>query len=129
MTQLAALEAERPWTQGTVDLLAKNGLDIRNAVADGRIIVVLNIDACDETRNKEIFDQLSAKTKEMEKTLAGNLEWCRNDEGYNSQVWFEIAAAGTWADESKWPALQQSIVQGQDRLFEAIKPHLDLLSS
>jgi hypothetical protein len=36
----------------------------------------------------------------------------------------ESAAEGLSADESKWPALHQSILKAQYRLFKAIKPYL-----
>ncbi len=112
------------FAQDELDKLQERGLMIRNDILDNRVSIWINIDTLDKAKSKKLFDQFYAHKEEIENALGDKLEWYRYDDRRYSQIWWDIAAGNVLDDESKWPVLQDEIIQAEKRLFHVIKRYV-----
>lgn len=128
LKQLYARAADR--FAGTIhddlDRMHERGLVTTMDELNGRIVNVFNIDTSDKRKNKEIFDQLYADKEQIENVIGDKLEWLRFDDRRYSQVWLDIADADALDDKNNWPALQDEIIESEERFVQAIKQHVNL---
>lgn len=80
-----------------------------------------------DDENKAIFDQLAAHQTEIEQAFGGPLSWERLDAKRACRIRFTNEAGGYRSPEDQWPALQDTVICGMDRLEKALRPHLKLL--
>lgn len=112
------------FVQDELDKLQERGLMIRNDILDNRVSIWINIDTLDKAKSKKLFDQFYAHKEEIENALGDKLDWYRYDDRRYSQIWWDIAAGNVLDYESKWPVLQDEIIQAEKRLFEVIKRYV-----
>jgi hypothetical protein len=86
--------------------------------------VELYIDRGEVTINKRIFDELFKQKNEIERVFGGSLLWERLDSKRASTIGVDFTDGGYRDDESKWPLIQEAMIDGMIRLERAIGPHL-----
>jgi predicted type IV restriction endonuclease len=79
--------------------------------------------------NKAIFDRLEKHREEIERAFGGELFWQRLDDKQACRVSCTMAAGGYRSDESKWPEIQDAMIDAMGRLETALAPHLDKLKA
>jgi hypothetical protein len=87
----------------------------------------LYIDTGDKEKNKSIFDHFHSKMKNIEEGFGGSLSWERLDDRRASRIRAVIEKGGLKDDESKWPQIQDTMIDAMDRLSKAMKPHIEAL--
>lgn len=80
-----------------------------------------------EAENKAIFDQLAAKSHEIEGAFGGPLSWEALEGKRACRIRIALANGGYQSPEGEWPELQDSIIRAMDRLEKALRPHLKQL--
>lgn len=91
--------------------------------------VELWIDTGDRDENKRIFDQLIVHEAEIERTFGGAFSWERLDEKRASRIRYILQEGGLADDESKWPTIQDAMIDAMDRLSKALKPYLGIAAA
>ena len=66
----------------------------------------------------------SATRSEIERAFGGELSWQRLDAKRSCRVAHTIAVGGWRSDESKWPEVQDAMIDGMVRLERALKPQI-----
>ena len=107
------------------------GLPFRCSIGQDESRIELYIDrgAGKAAENKRIFDRLHAQQKEIERDFGGELSWQRLDDKQGCRIAFTITAGGYKSDESKWPAIQDAMIDAMGRLEKALAPHLEKLKT
>lgn len=77
--------------------------------------------------NKKIFDWLLKHKDEIEHAFGGDLSWQRLDEKRSSRIAYTMTIGGWKSDESKWPEIQDAMIDGMVRLEKALKPQINSL--
>lgn len=75
-----------------------------------------------EAENKAIFDRLQSLRAEVEREFGGSLEWERLDHRRGSRIRHSLALGGWKDDESKWPGIQDPLIDAMIRLEKALAP-------
>jgi len=78
--------------------------------------------------NKRIFDLLREHQGEIEAAFCGGLSWQRLDDKGACRIAYILTAGGYKSDESKWPDIQDAMIDAMIRLEKALTPHLESLS-
>jgi hypothetical protein len=76
-----------------------------------------------DSENKIIFDKLYKQKRAIERAFGGRLEWQRLNQKRASRIKKSLPGGGL-ADESKWPSIQQTLIETMIRFAKAIKPHI-----
>ena len=79
-------------------------------------------DSGDES--KTIFDSLAASKDAIEKEFGGPLEWQRLEGKLACRIKKTIPLGGYRNDESKWPGIQDAMIEAMIRLEKALKPFI-----
>jgi hypothetical protein len=79
--------------------------------------------------NKEIFDRLQKHKEEIEKAFGGELSWQRLDDKQACRVAYVVAGGGYRSEESRWPEIQDAMIEAMIRLEKAFAPHLASLKT
>jgi hypothetical protein len=66
----------------------------------------------DVEANKRIFERLLGKKEDIERVFGGNLSWQRLDTKRSCRVAHTVLVGGWRSDESKWPEVQDAIMDG-----------------
>lgn len=77
-------------------------------------------------RNKEMFDLLARSRTEIESAFGGPLVWERL-EGKQACRISKRLEGGYLDDETKWPGIQDAMIDAMIRLDRALRPHIDRL--
>ena len=96
---------------------------------EGRVELSIDRGAGKAAENKEIFDRLHGHKEEIEKTFGGPLSWQRLDNKQACRIAHAMTAGGYRSDESKWPAIQDAMIDAMIRLEQALTPHLAKLKT
>ena len=88
--------------------------------------VELYINTGDKTLNKAYFDQLHARSAEVEARFGGPLEWHRLDDKNTCRIFIRLDFGG-WADRKAWPGVIPPTVTTMIRLEDALDPAIQLL--
>lgn len=79
-----------------------------------------------EKENKDIFDQLQAHKAEVEKVFGGPLNWERLDGRRACGIGF-TQPGGYRSPDTKWPELQDGIIDTMTKLEHALRPFFNQL--
>jgi hypothetical protein len=79
--------------------------------------------------NKQIFDRFQKNKEEIEKAFGGVLSWQRLDDKQSCRIAYPITLGGWRSDESKWPEVQDAMIDGMVRLEKALKPQIASLKT
>jgi len=79
------------------------------------------------TENKRIFDLLREHQGEIEAAFGGGLSWQRLDDKGACRIAYILTAGGYKSDETKWPEIQDAMIDAMIRLDKALTPHLESL--
>ncbi len=104
----------------------RRGLGFNYTVRKHDGVVELFIDRGKEAggESKTVFDALVASKDAIEKEFGGPLEWQRL-EGKRSCRIKKIISIGGYRDaESKWPSIQDAMIDAMVRLEKALKPYI-----
>jgi len=80
-----------------------------------------------EEETKFIFDQLFAHKAEIDAAFGEPLSWERLEGKRACRIRHTQTDGGYRSSEDKWPALQDAIIRGMDRLEKALRPYLKQL--
>jgi hypothetical protein len=107
------------------------GLPFTYSIRQEEAQVELYIDrgAGKAVENKEIFDRLRRDKEEIEKSFGGELSWQRLDNKQGCRVAYAVTGGGYRSDESKWPVIQDGMIDAMIRLENAFAPVLAKLKS
>jgi hypothetical protein len=107
------------------------GLAFRYVIRQDEGAVDLYIDRGKGTdkENKKIFDQLESQKKQIEGDFGDHLSWERLDDSRASRIAYTTTVGGYRSDESKWPEIQDAMIDGMGRLEKALAPHLGKLKT
>jgi len=104
----------------------KSGLAYTYAMTQHGSKVELYIDrgkGCQE-ENKALFDDLKSDQAEIETAFGGPLSWERLDGKRACRIAKHFELGGYRDDESKWPALQDTMIDAMIRLEKALRPQI-----
>jgi hypothetical protein len=79
--------------------------------------------------NKRIFDSLHSQKKKIEKGFGEELSWQRLDEKRACRIAYTLPIGGYRSDESKWPEIQDLMIDGMILLEKALLPHIENLKT
>ena len=79
----------------------------------------------EKARNKEVFDHLYADKQEVEKEFGSELEWYRLDNNKSSRIEYVFEGEGLSVGESRWPSIQDAMIDKFYGLVDAIYPRIE----
>lgn len=121
-TQLHARIA--PGTENWISAGAgMSGLGYNYSIRMDDAQVELYIDRGDAEQNKLFFDALHAHKAEIEAAFGAPLEWQRLNAKRACRVRY-VLTAGRLQDQSRWPEIQEAMIEAMSRLERAMKPHI-----
>jgi hypothetical protein len=102
------------------------GLPLTYAIGqdEGRVELWIDRGAGKATENKEIFDRLHEHKGEIEGAFGCELSWQRLDEKQGCRIAHITTTGGYKSDESKWPEIQDAMIDAMIRLENALSPWL-----
>jgi len=105
----------------------KRGLGFNYVIVQEDSSVELYIDRGEASENKAIFDQLLREKIRIEERFGGSLSWERLESKQACRIRHLITLGGYRSPESRWPEIQQAMVEAMTRLEAALRPELDSL--
>jgi hypothetical protein len=84
--------------------------------------LVINRPVADESL--QILKALESKKKDIETAFGGGLEWDAKEDRRACFVRKPLAVGGYRDDQSRWPVIQDAMIDAMVRLEKAVKPHL-----
>jgi hypothetical protein len=91
---------------------------------EGTVELYIDRGAVEGEANKRIFDRLLARKDEIEAAFGGELSWQRLDARRSCRIAHNVAVGGWRSDESRWPEVQEAMIDGMVRLERALKPQI-----
>ena len=107
------------------------GLNFNYVIRQDEGTAELYIDrgAEDVEASKRIFDRLLGNKGDIERAFGGELSWQRLDAKRSCRV-AHTFVVGVWrSDESKWPEVQDAMIDGMVRLERALRPQIAILKT
>jgi hypothetical protein len=95
---------------------------------DGDVELYIDRGKDGEGENKAIFDELAQSKAAIEAAFGDSLDWQRLDGKRACRIKKNIALGG-YRDESKWPEIQEAMIDAMIRLGKALKPHIAKLKA
>src|SRR5438309_2158343 len=90
---------------------------------DGRIELYIDRGSEMAEENKRMFDFLHKSKVQIEQAFGGELSWQRLDDKQACRI--AHPTLGGWrSEESKWPEIQDAMIDAMIRLEKAFAPHL-----
>jgi serine/threonine protein kinase len=96
---------------------------------DARVELYIDRGAHQTEVNKSIFDQLHKEKKRIEGAFGSELSWQRLNDKRACRIAYVITVGGYRSDESKWPEIQDAMIDAMTRLEKAFAPHLPNLNT
>jgi hypothetical protein len=75
--------------------------------------------------NKKVFDRLLRKRSQIEAAFGQPLTWERRDRDVKSWVFCTVNKGGLRDAQSRWPEIQEELVDAMARLYKGFKPYID----
>jgi hypothetical protein len=100
------------------------GLNFNYVIRQQAWTVELYIDRGEATTNKRIFDDLQSHKVEIEQSFGDSLSWERLDSKRASRIAYNVTVGGYRDDETKWPEIQDAMIDAMIRLDKAISPFI-----
>ncbi len=94
---------------------------------DGRVELYVDRGAGQAEANKKIFDTFRENREAIEAAFGSPLKWERLDDKQASRVSYSVPLGGYRSDESKWPEIQDAMVDAMIRLEQAARPAITTL--
>jgi hypothetical protein len=91
---------------------------------EGRVELYIDRGADQAEENKRIFDWLEKRKEEIERAFGGKLSWERLEGKQGCRIAHTTTVGGYRSDESKWPEIQDAMIDAMVRLEKALTPHL-----
>jgi hypothetical protein len=91
---------------------------------DSRVELYIDRGSGQAEANKRIFDTLREHREAIEAAFGGPLEWARLDGKQASRVSFPISLGSYRSEESKWPEIQDAMIDAMIRLEQAVRPEI-----
>jgi hypothetical protein len=104
------------------------GLSFVYLIWEDEAAAELFIDTGDKANNKRIFESLESKKQQVEKLFGAPLLWERLETRKGSRIRAMVPIGGLKDGETKWPAIQDGMIDAMGRLWKALKPYMDSLS-
>jgi predicted type IV restriction endonuclease len=107
------------------------GLPLNYAIGQdqGRVELWMDRGADQNEANKRIFDRLHSQKKEIEGAFGGELSWQRLDDKRGCRIAHITTVGGYKSDESRWPEIQDAMIEAMTRLEKALASHLAKLKT
>ena len=107
----------------------KSGLSLLYVIRMHDSQVGLNIDRGKDRdeENKAIFEALAQSRETIESDFGGSLLWDKVEGRRTCTIWKQFSLGG-YRDESRWPEIQEAMIDGMVRLEAALRPHIQRLS-
>jgi len=96
---------------------------------EARVELYIDRGAYQDEANKRIFDRLHSQKKEVEGSFGGELSWQRLDDKRACRIVHTMTVGGYRSDESKWPEIQDPMIDAMIRLEKALAPDLEKLKT
>jgi hypothetical protein len=96
---------------------------------EGRVELYIDRGAGKAAENKELFDRLHRHKEEIEQSFGAPLSWQRLDDKQACRIASDVTGGGWKTDESKWPQIQDAMIEAMGRLEKALAPHLGKLKT
>lgn len=93
----------------------------------GRVELFIDRGAGKAEKNKGIFDCLLKHKEEIERTFGDKLSWQRLDDKQGCRIAYTVTVGGWKSDNSKWPDIQDNMIDAMVRLERALKPQIGSL--
>jgi hypothetical protein len=97
--------------------------------AEGRVELYIDRGTGKTAENKRMFDWLHKHKNEIEQAFGGELSWQRLDDKQGCRIAHTLTVGGYRSDESKWPQIQDAMIEAMGRLEKALAPHLEKLKT
>ncbi|WP_261344449.1 DUF4268 domain-containing protein [Tautonia plasticadhaerens] len=108
---------------------ARPGLQLRHPPGGGDGRVVHRPGRGGGRGEKRLFDRLLGQKEEIERAFGGELSWQRLDSKRGCRIAHIVTLGGYRSDESRWPEIQDAMIDGMVRLERALKPQIAALRS
>jgi len=95
----------------------------------GRVELYIYRGAGNAAENKAIFERLRKHKDEIEAAFGGELSWQRLDDKQGCRIACETTGGGYRTEKSKWPGIQDAMIEAMARLEKALAPHLMTLKT
>lgn len=89
--------------------------------------VELYIDGGSKRKNKRLFDTIRENEAQIEADFGDKLEWHRLDDKRACRIMKTLETGGYRDDETKWPKIQDEMIDTMVRLEKALRPHIENL--
>jgi hypothetical protein len=96
---------------------------------EGRVELFIDRGPGKAAENKRIYDRLEGHREEIERAFGGKLSWERLEGKQGCRIAYLSTDGGYRSDESKWPEIQDTLIDAMVRLEKALVPHLAKLKS
>jgi len=94
---------------------------------DGQVEMYIDRGKDSAAENQAIFDWFFQRKAEIESAFGGPLSWERLEHRQACRIRKVIDLGGYDDDETKWPAIQDAMIDAMIRLEKALRPHLKAL--
>jgi hypothetical protein len=91
---------------------------------DGRVELYIDRGSGQTEANTKIFDTLRENREAIEAAFGGPLDWARLDDKQASRVSHPFSLGGYRSEESKWPEIQDAMIDAMIRLEKAVRPEI-----
>jgi hypothetical protein len=105
----------------------KRAMFFLTSILERKATVQLSIDGGDAAENQSIFDRLKAQKSQIEAAFGAPLEWYEPEGVRLRRIINEVGAGGYRDEESKWPTIQDAIIDGMVRLEQALRPFIQAI--
>jgi Domain of unknown function (DUF4268) len=96
---------------------------------EGRVELYIDRGSGRADENKRMFDWLHKHKNEIEQTFGAGLDWQRLDDKQACRIAHTLTHGGYRSDESKWPGIQDAMIDMMIRLENALAPLLPKLNA
>jgi hypothetical protein len=95
----------------------------------GKVELWIDRGAGKAAENKRIFDSLEKSKDEIERAFEGKLSWERLEGKQSCRIAYITTVGGYKSHESKWPEIQDAMIDPMIRLEKALAPHLEKMKT